>query len=445
MTSGDTIVAPATPYGFSGLAIIRLSGNQALNITKKQTHRSSDKLLFKHRSAILCSIYSTGGDPFDDVMVTYFKAPNSYTGEDVVEISCHGNPTIVEEAIFTACHYGARVAEPGEFTRRAFINGKLDLLQAEAIADMINTQSVEGAKLSYRNLQGSLSSQINLIREILIKTLGLVEFELDISEDESHSSTIISVREEIQRLTTLINQLLESYLQGKLFTRGATVVITGKSNVGKSTLLNALSNTERAITSHIPGTTRDVIDVTILVRGLPIRLVDTAGLRTTNEPIETEGVKRAHQYIKTADLIISVSDNPSDLNTPLPSFSAPVIKILNKIDLPDVWSSSPHILSVSAKTGQGLNDLINCIIETLGLTKAETPSVLLTTTRQRNILTKARDSLSRGLTLANENDPSFELVSFELRSALDFVDRILGKTTSEEILNNIFNRFCVGK
>jgi tRNA modification GTPase len=442
MTSGDTIVALATPYGFSGLAIVRISGPDAFRVTKKATGANSN-LTFKHRQASLCRWITPENKPFDDVVVTCFKAPHTYTGENLVEISCHGSPAIFEEIINTACHFGARVAEPGEFTRRAFINGKLDLTQAEAIADLISSQSIESVRLSYKNLQGALSNHLNKMRDKLLKVLSYVEFELDISEEDTHPSTLRTVKHETAELLEMATQLLASHQQGKLLTRGAAVVITGKPNVGKSTLLNALSKTERAITSHIPGTTRDTVDVTLVVKGVPVRLIDTAGVRDTAEPIEAEGVKRTRKTIESADLVLEVIDDPADLNTSF-STDAPVLKILNKIDR---LTTIPKIdaIPISAQKGLGLDLIMNEIINKLGLTHKTTPAVMITSARQRDLLQKALHGLKTSVDLVSRPDPSFELISFELRTSLECIDRILGKTTSEEILDTVFGNFCVGK
>jgi len=238
-------------------------------------------------------------------------------------------------------------------------------------------------------------------------------------------------------------QLIASHQQGKLLTRGAAVVITGKPNVGKSTLLNTLSKTDRAITSHIPGTTRDTVDVTLVVKGIPLRLIDTAGVRDATESIEAEGIKRARKTIESADLVLEIFDDPNDLNTTL-STTAPTIKILNKIDR---LSTVPRTdaIPISAQKGSGLDLVMNEIIHKLGLTQKSAPAVMITCARQRDLLQKALRGLKTCVDLVSRPNPSFELVSFELRSSLECIDRILGKTTSEEILNTVFGNFCVGK
>lgn len=444
MIPGDTIVAPATPFGFSGLAIVRISGKNALYTVRKLTGNSKKKTPFLPRVATLSTLYSSNNNPFDDAVITFFPGPNSYTGEDLVEISSHGNPAIVEEVLAVALHYGARMAEPGEFTRRAFLNGKMDLAQAEAVASIIHAQSLESSRLSYRVLHGALSNRLSQIKNILVGALSEIEFELDISEEDTDPLLAQKIDTHLANLIHLVSELLEAYQQSRLLTQGALVVIAGKPNVGKSTLLNTLSSTDRAITSHLPGTTRDAVDISLLMDGVSIRLVDTAGLRETQEEIEQEGVRRAHKYFKDADLVLSVIDSKNDVFYHHPS--SPVIKVFNKTDLCSELLREKDVIHVSAKYDKGIKVLRKAIKKNLGISGALSANALLTSSRQRDILSTCLESLNRlqDLTRAEQNLP-LEIVALELRFALDAVDQILGKTTPEDILNNIFSAFCVGK
>lgn len=444
MTLEDTIVAPATPFGHSGLAVVRISGKRALETTLRLTGRINNKKVFLPRIATLSTLFSSDNRPFDDAVITFFPGPNSYTGEDLMEISSHGSPAIIEEILNVALHYGTRMAEPGEFTRRAFLNGKMDLTQAESVASIIQAQSIESSQLSYRTLHGALSNSLSQIKSVLVAALSKVEFELDISEEDADPTLVDNLRAHSENLIVQISEFLDAYQQSKLLTQGALVVIAGKPNVGKSTLLNTLSRTERAITGPLPGTTRDAIDVSLLMDGVPVRLVDTAGLRETQIEIEKEGVRRARKYFKDADLILSVIDSKNDIF--FYHSSCPIIKVYNKSDLRSKTPKNGEILHISAKHNQGIKALKSAIRKSLGIAKGLSPGALLTSGRQRDILFTCLTRLKnlKELTLSKESFP-LEIAALELRAALDAIDQILGKTTPEDILNNIFSNFCVGK
>ena len=330
----DTIVAPATPYGIGGIAVVRLSGSQSLSIAHNLLNNNRLYANIKPRYATLVNLQDECGVAIDESIMTFFKAPNSYTGEDLIEISCHGSPVVVDKIIATCCHFGARIADPGEFTKRAFINGKMDLVQAEAVASLIHSQSEESSHLNLRLLHGELSKRLKVFRQKLINMISMVEFELDISEDELQPDLNTQVLNIVTEQIKQINGLLDSYKQVRMLNRGALVVIAGPPNVGKSTLLNTLSETNRAITSNLPGTTRDTINVPLLLGGVPINLVDTAGMRPTSEKIEQEGVSRTFNYLKKADLILLVHD-PGLIEVPIADYpkDTPTIEILNKVDL----------------------------------------------------------------------------------------------------------------
>lgn len=446
----DTIVAPATPYGIGGIAVVRLSGPQSLLIVNKLIN--NNHLGLKPRYATLVNIQDEDGVVIDESVVTFFKAPNSYTGEDSIEISCHGSPVVVDKIISTCCHFGARIAEPGEFTKRAFINGKMDLVQAEAVASLIHSQSEESSRLNLRLLHGELSKKLNAFRQSLIDAISKVEFELDISEDELQPDLNNQVSSLVKKQIKQIQALLSSYKQARLLNRGALVVIAGPPNVGKSTLLNTLSETDRAITNSLPGTTRDAIDVPLILDGVPINLVDTAGIRQTSEGIEREGVNRTFNYLKKADLIILVHD-PELIETLYGDYpnNVPVLEIMNKVDLltktelESTQRTHSNRLFLSAKTGFNIELLKQQIKASLGISSSLSDNITITTSRQQRALKHCFDKLNATAELLNSPRCAYELVSIELREALDAIGLILGKTTPDDILNNIFNQFCVGK
>lgn len=448
----DTIVAPATPYGIGGIAIVRLSGPQSLFIFNKLLNNNSLHLSLKPRHATLINLQDENDIAIDESIVNFFEAPNSYTGEDLIEIACHGSPVIVDKLISTFCFFGARIAEPGEFTKRAFINGKMDLVQAEAVASLIHSQSEESSRLNLRLLHGKLSDKLNAFRQKLIDAVSMVEFELDISEDELQPNLNTEVLAIVIEQTKQIQDLLGSYKQTRMLNRGALVVIAGSPNVGKSTLLNTLSETNRAITSNLPGTTRDAIDVPLILDGVPINLVDTAGIRQTIEEIEKEGVSRTIDYLKKADLIILVHD-PGLVEAPGGHYpeDISIIEIMNKVDLltktelKSIKHSHSGRLFLSAKTGYNIKLLKQHIKTSLGISGSLSDNITITTSRQQRALKHCSDKLKTTIELLNNPRCAYELISIELREALGALDAILGKTTPDDILNNIFNQFCVGK
>ncbi len=453
MTPGDTIVAPATPFGVGGLAIVRLSGPSSEQITSLLLQKPGATFSFPEpRRATLVTLYDQKGTPFEEAMVTFFKAPHSYTGEDIVEISCHGNPVVVQKIVSACCAHGARIADPGEFTRRAFLNGKMDLIQAESVSSFIHAQSEASAAFNFRLLKGSLSKKFQTIKTGIVKALSFVEFELDISEEDLLPNLRSDLFLLLNPLLKEIDELIGSYRQGHLLTDGALVVIVGKTNVGKSTLLNALSEKDRAITSRHPGTTRDPIDVSLFIDGVPIKLVDTAGLRKAKSEIEHEGIKRTHRYIYDADLLILLKDTPGAVGIDLPDKNrAAVIRVFNKSDLlsaeqrRQLQRKYPDHLFISAKTNTGIETLKSAIKTTLGISDALSSTVAITTARQHAAAVNCKRGLERALCLLDQQPAAYELVALELREALTAIDTVLGKTTPDDILNLIFNSFCVGK
>lgn len=448
----DTIVAPATPYGIGGIAVVRLSGPQSIFIVDNLINNNSLQNKLMPRVATLVNLQDENGIAIDESILTFFQSPNSYTGEDLIEISCHGNPIVVDKIISNCCRMGARIAEPGEFTKRAFINGKMDLVQAEAVASLIHSQSEESGQLNLRILQGELSKKLNDIRKNLIHAVSIVEFELDISEDKLQPDLNNQLMSMMNKLVQQVDKLLGSHKQAYMLNYGATVVIAGPPNVGKSTLLNALSETERAITSTMPGTTRDAIDVRLLLDGVPINLIDTAGIRQSAEKIEQEGVNRTFNYLQKADLILLVHD-PGMIDTPpiTAPENVPTVELMNKSDLlsdsqrKQLKRTHSERIFLSAKTGDNLHLLKRQLKTSLEVGGSLSDTVTITTSRQHNALKNCHDKLTAATELINNPRCAYELISIELREALNAVGVILGKTTPDDILNNIFNQFCVGK
>ena len=435
----DTIVAPATPPGYGGVSIVRISGSLSTKLTKQICKKRSS---FLRRRPTLSSVYNNAGELIDNAVFTFFKSPRSYTGEDVLEISCHGNPVIVDQIISTLCSFGARLADPGEFTKRAFLNGKLDLVQAESVSKLIESRSIEAANINSKILSGSLSKKLNTIRESVAGVLAELEFELDISENESLIQNLITkAHKTINNNILSCDNLIASYAAGHLFNHGARVVIYGNPNVGKSTLLNALLEKDRAITSHVPGTTRDTVEANIVLGGIPVTLIDTAGIRNASSGIESAGIKRSYEEIKTADLLINVITDEGDVSAKKKN----TVVVFNKADLVSPPEKQTGIIPISALLGDGITNLKKTIKDKLISKNTQGSDVTLTTRRQEIAITSCRNSLGASLKYLNKNAPELEIVAFELRDSINHIDSLMGKTTVDDILNKVFSGFCVGK
>ena len=437
----DTIVAPATPPGYGGVSIVRISGSLSMALTKKICKRRSS---FSHRRPTLSSVYNNAGNIIDNAVITFFENPQSYTGEDVLEISCHGNPIIVDQIVSTVCGFGARLADPGEFTKRAFLNGKLDLVQAESVSKLIESRSIEAANINSKILSGSLSKTLNTIRESVVGVLAELEFEFDISENESLIPNLITKSYKIINNNILAcKNLVASYEEGRLFNHGARVVIYGKPNVGKSTLLNALIGKDRAITSDMPGTTRDTVDADIVLGGIPVTLIDTAGIRSASSGVESAGIKRSYDEIKNADILINVVTSEDGVAEKTQTINTVIV--FNKIDLVVPSKKMTDIIPVSALLGDGIAGLKNTIKEKLISKNTPGSDIVLTTRRQEIAITGCKNSLSASLKYLNKDTPELEIVAFELRDSINHIDALMGKTTVDDILNKVFSGFCVGK
>ena len=446
----DTIAAIATPNGVGAISIIRISGNKAISVAdsifKGKTHVADASSHTVHYGKVV----NEQKDFIDDVLLTIFKAPNSYTGEDVVEISCHGNPLIGQKIIDLLLKKDVRIAEPGEFTKRAFLNNKIDLAQAEAVMEIISSRSDASLRGARNQLDGLLSANIAILRNSLLDTLSFLELELDFAEEDLEFVAKDELLEKINSIIKKIDELLDSYNFGRVIRDGVNVAIVGKPNVGKSSLLNYLLKESRAIVSHIPGTTRDVIREEMSIDGILFKLFDTAGIRLSEDSIEKEGVRRSNEAIINSDLVLFVNDveqgYSEELYHELRQLTKEdrIINVMNKIDLEikaDMWDG----LKVSAITGQGVESLITKMKQSaLRNANYSEKSAIVSNIRHFQCLRSAKDSLFNALLSINQKY-SGEFIAVDIRNAVDYLGEIIGEVTSEDVLNNIFSKFCIGK
>lgn len=456
----DTIAAISTPLGEGGIGVVRISGKDAIKIAERMFKGEKPvSRLPSHRVTYGEIVDSESGEVIDEVLLTLFLAPKSYTAEDLVEISCHGGQLVLTRVLEQALKCGARAAEPGEFTLRAFINGRIDLSQAEAVAEIIRAKTDLGLKLALKHLKGDLSERINSYRDKLIDILARLEVEIDFSEEDVKPLDRDKAVKEIESIEKDLDALLATYDEGKILREGLNVVIVGKPNVGKSSLLNALLKEDRAIVTPIPGTTRDVISEFANFRGIPVRLVDTAGYRISKDTIELEGIKRTKIEMSEADLLLLVLDTSSEIDQEDLDLKEQVerskyLLVLNKIDIasPDLIRENERRLEeratkakVSALKGDGLDKLRQMIVSSSRhLQKDRTEGVILSSLRHKDALSRAK----RGLGLARkslEKKMSPEFVALDVLVSLGAIGEVVGKTVTDDILNKIFSEFCIGK
>lgn len=449
----DTIVALATPTGVSALAVIRLSGPDSISIVSG-LFKGKD-LSGEAGNTIHYGKLFENNRVLDEVLVSLFRAPHSYTGEDSIEISCHGSPLIATEIIKALIRQGARPAEAGEFTRRAFFNGKLDLTQAEGVADLIHAEN-ENARLTALNqIRGGFSKELSLLREKLISFVSLIELELDFSEEDVEFARRDELKKMINELISKIEPLIDSFDRGNVIRNGVRTVIAGKPNAGKSTLLNVLLNEEKAIVSEIPGTTRDVIEDVVHMGGLTLRFLDTAGLRDTSDPIEAIGVSRTMEQLKIASLILYLVDASTvevervgeEIKQVL-SYQIPVQLIGSKADQAKAenvnWLEEQGFICISAKSGLNIDLLKSRIVSLFGDMTIRPGETVVTNARHYAGLLATRDALSRSLE-ALEKKVSGDFLAQDLREALHHLGELTGSITSDDLLEQIFSRFCIGK
>ncbi len=436
----DTIVSQATPAGFSAIAIVRLSGPNSLQIAKKL---SKTKLNLSHGKPKVCPVFIKGENLDQAVFIAYLS-PKSYTGENIVEIFPHGNIHICEAIITECLTLGSRLAEPGEYTKRAFLNGKVNLLEAESVAQLISAKSVEAIKQQTRNLTGGLTKKITNIKEGVLFCLSHLEYEMDVSEGFLiDTETISDVKNKLEKCIEETSSLNKTFKTGVAFTKGIKITIVGKPNVGKSTLGNKILGLEKSITSNTPGTTRDLVSTETILGGVPVTIVDTAGIHKTQNPVEAEGIKRSFDEIKNSDLVLSVFCHglePIDNKELVGS-----ILVYNKEDLSPYKGKNKNVFSVSATKGTGVNNLINHIQKKILGVNQNAAEPLITTLRQKKVLKEVGACLSRAQNLFSKNHQELDLLAYELRSAIEKIDLFTGKTTTNDILERVFSTFCVGK
>ncbi len=463
----ETIAAISTPAGSGGIAVVRVSGSNAIAIVDK-VFRGNVKLPeAESHKALLGKIeqpLEKDSGFLDEALVTVFRAPNSYTAEDVVEISCHGGHFLTQRILELMVEKGARLAEPGEFTQRAFLSGRLDLSQAEAVADIIRAKTDLSLKAALSQFQGVLSKRVKEMRQDLIEVCSLLELELDFAEEDVEFANKDEVLKRLSETIQNIENFLETYKRGKILREGAKLVIAGKPNVGKSSLLNALLKEERTIVTETPGTTRDVLEEQLDIRGVLFRVVDTAGVCVTKDKVEQIGVERSLEQIKEADILLFLFDGSSPLDRQDLELIERVLSLrknteqtglvaaINKIDLKKMFSIEQvkellgidAVLEISAKEQLGFKELeIVFLNQTVGK-EALNGEPIVTNIRQKQALGAAIDSL-RAAQTSLKRGLSSEFVAVDLRQGLDRLGEIIGEVTTEDILGNIFSKFCIGK
>jgi tRNA modification GTPase len=462
----DTICAQATT-GRGAISVIRLSGSESLSICEKIFFPASITARISEQKGytILYGEIRSENEIIDDVLVSVFRAPHSYTGEDSVEISCHGSPYIGQKIVELLINSGASSANPGEFTQRAFLNGKMDLSQAEAVADLIASESKIAHKIAINQMRGSFSDEINILRAELLHFASLIELELDFGEEDVEFADRSELQKIVSKVISIAGNLASSFSVGNIIKNGVPVVIVGNPNTGKSTLLNALLREEKAIVSDIPGTTRDVVEDTIIIDGIQYRFIDTAGLRDTNDFIEKLGIKKTYEKINLASVVllitdinegaITISDVVNEIRKQISGLEKQLIILINKIDTNttekqvEIQNSislqhDEELLFISAKQGTGLDELkilLGKVIEKENLTYDD---VIITNARHYEALKHVTESLERVENGLNSGLPS-DLIAVDIRHAIHYLGEITGEITSDEILGNIFKNFCIGK
>ncbi|HLN54164.1 MAG TPA: tRNA uridine-5-carboxymethylaminomethyl(34) synthesis GTPase MnmE [Lentimicrobium sp.] len=462
LSSNDTICAVSTAHGMGAIALVRLSGSNAISITDKLFRPYSGHNALKESMAHHAQLgkIMDGEELLDEVVVTLFAEPHSYTGQDVVEISCHGSVFIQKRLLELLVSQGARLAQPGEFTFRAFMNGKMDLSQAEAVADLIASNSDSTHQMAIKQMRGGFSGKISELRARLVHFASLIELELDFSEEDVEFADRKDLKKLLKAIHKEIESLKSSFALGNVIKQGIPVAIAGKTNVGKSTLLNALLNEERALVSEIPGTTRDAIEDTISLEGVNFRFIDTAGLRLTEDTVETMGIGRTYEKMNLAWIVLYVFDinevteeeideSINELRQQLHDPEKTIIPIANKTDmLMEAPHSFQHLveldtLFVSAKRNENINLITERLLDAVQLHKL-TDQTIVYNLRHFEALNNAAasiDAVSEGF---KKNIPS-DLIATDIRQALHHLGTITGEVTNEEILGNIFSKFCIGK
>ena len=456
----DTIVAIATPPGRGGIGVVRLSGAEARAIARPMLRLAHGHELEPGRAHFGELIEPATGERIDEVVVTFFAKPHSYTTDDVVEISCHGSPVVLRHVVEMAMAQGARLAEPGEFTMRAFLNGRIDLTQAEAVRDLIESQTLYQAQVAARQLEGALSKRLQPAKQKLVELIAIMEAGVDFAEDDVAVIADAQVLSRIAAIRAPLEELLASFAFGKVVHEGLTLAIVGRPNVGKSSLFNRLVERERAIVTATPGTTRDLVSETVAIGGIPVRLVDTAGIRTALDEAESIGVRKSMEALAEADMVLVVLDasHPAadeearERDAELVDLASQRLAVVaqNKIDIANAAAPLPAALTLpavqtSAITGQGIAELRAQILRLLGGDSgAQQESGFLTNVRQQKLVEDAIAALDKAAGAVPLKTPH-EMVLLDLYSALRPLDDITGATTADDILDLIFSSFCIGK
>jgi len=458
----DTIIALATPQGSAAIAVIRLSGPRSFELAEKHFYTKEDKkkkLQDKASHTLHFGILKHQDIVLDEVLISIFKGPNSYTGQDSIEISCHGSQFIQQKILQLFLSEGARMAEPGEFTLRAFLNGKLDLSQAEAVADLIASNSSLSHQTAMAQMRGGFSSKIKVLRDHLISFASLIELELDFSEEDVEFADRLDLVNLINTISSVLTNLIESFEVGNVIKNGIPVAIVGKPNAGKSTLLNILLEDERAIVSEIPGTTRDVIEDEMTIDGVLFRFIDTAGIRTTSDVIEQIGVNKAFEAIRKSAIVIYLFDSheisSGDLKNELEMLkehigNSQVVIVANKIDtenlkeLKDEFCDHPDLIYISAKEHKNIEELKQRLIDLFDARTVNTGDTVVTNARHAQSLKNAAGALEK-VKEGMQNKIPGDLLALDIRYALNELGMITGEVNNEDLLDSIFTKFCIGK
>jgi tRNA modification GTPase len=447
----DTIVALATPLGRSGIGVIRLSGTGSLEIVRKLAR--DENFLPEPRFASLKKIYDLEtSDLIDETVITYFKSPQSFTGEDVIEISCHGSPVILRQIIDFCLRLDARMADAGEFSLRALANGRMNLSQAEAIRDLIDAQSIASARQSVRQLRGELSNTLQPLKDDLLDVIVVLESSLEFVEDDLPDFQAQNIKQKLLVILDDLEKMAATFQAGKLLREGLKVALVGRPNVGKSSLFNALLGHDRAIVTSIAGTTRDQLHERFTINNIPISLIDTAGLRQTSDTVESIGVERSKRTMADADLIVVLLDGSENLTVEDKEIFNQVKNLnhliaVNKSDLEQTkikFDETEKVLHISAKTGEGLNELQKVIVEPFSAHDAENTGFLISDARHNDLLRRSILEIETSCRLL-DGRMSEEIILIGLHNSMRFLGEITGETTTEDMLTRIFSTFCIGK
>lgn len=457
MINDETIIALATPSGMGAISVIRISGSKAISITEKLFKPKGNKILSKQKShTVHLGNLMKNNFVLDEVLVTIFFGPNSYTGEDTIEISCHGSTYIQQKIIDLYIENGIRVASPGEFTLRAFLNGKMDLNQAEAVADLIASENEGSHNLAIQQMKSGFSNDLKKLRSELLHFSSMIELELDFSQEDVEFAERNEFKKLINKITKELGDLINSFSSGNVLKNGIAVAIAGKPNAGKSSLLNTLLNEDKAIVSNIPGTTRDSIEDSLIIDGIKFRFTDTAGLRKTDDVIESKGIEKTKEKIRQSKILIYLFDindtNLDEINSDIESFKRKdlsVILVRNKVDLKivskDLFEELKNLnfLEISANDNNSVNILKNKLLDEVNILNPHTDTIVSNSRHYQaliNAMTAIKD-VSNGL----ESNISGDLLSIDIRKSIEHLAEITGEITNDDVLGNIFSNFCIGK